>query len=191
MNYKEIFRIALLLISSPAKAWEEIRLEEDKRKVHTAFVYPMIALCSLSVFLGALFDKGWGSPAAFQYAMTECCVMAVSLFGGYFLASYVINEIAVKYLQLPNDINSIYQLVGYSQVVIFLTNIVTGIFPSFTFIGLLSLFYTVYVVWEGTTILLNIKEEIKLKFTLIVSFFIIICPILIQTVFNKLLFILH
>ena len=47
----------MLLISSPAKAWEEIRLEEDRRKVFTAFVYPMIGLCGLSVFIGSLLAK--------------------------------------------------------------------------------------------------------------------------------------
>ena len=46
------------LISSPARAWEEIRLEEDRRKVFTAFVYPMIGLCGLSVFIGSLVAKG-------------------------------------------------------------------------------------------------------------------------------------
>ena len=74
----------MLLISSPAKAWEEIRLEEDRRKVFTAFVYPMIGLCGLSVFIGSLLAKGWGGPESFQYAMTQCCAVAVSLFGGYF-----------------------------------------------------------------------------------------------------------
>lgn len=67
------------LISSPARAWEEIRLEEDRRKVFTAFVYPMIGLCGLSVFIGALLLKGWGGPQSFQYAMTQCCAVAVSL----------------------------------------------------------------------------------------------------------------
>ena len=38
------------LISSPAKAWEEISMEEDRRKVFMAFVYPMIgyAVCPYS-----------------------------------------------------------------------------------------------------------------------------------------------
>ena len=57
------------MISSPARAWEEIRLEEDRRKVFTAFVYPMIGLCGLSVFIGSLMAKGWGGPQSFQYAM--------------------------------------------------------------------------------------------------------------------------
>jgi len=39
LDYKELFKIAMSLISSPAKAWEEIRLEEDRRKVFVAFVF--------------------------------------------------------------------------------------------------------------------------------------------------------
>ena len=71
MNYKELYQKVYVLISSPASAWEEIRLEEDKRKVFGAFVYPMIGLCGLSVFLGSLFSRGWGGPESFRYAMTQ------------------------------------------------------------------------------------------------------------------------
>ena len=78
MNYKALFQIAMSLISSPAKAWEEIRLE-DRRAVLTVFVYPMIGLCGLSVFIGALWTNGWGGPQSFQLAMTQCCAVAVAL----------------------------------------------------------------------------------------------------------------
>ena len=64
------------LISSPAKAWEEISMEEDRRKVFMAFVYPMIGLCGLSVFIGSLLTNGWGGPQSFQIAMTNCCAVA-------------------------------------------------------------------------------------------------------------------
>ena len=52
MNYKELFNRVVMLISSPAKAWEEIVGEVDKKKVMGAFVYPMIGFCGLSVFIG-------------------------------------------------------------------------------------------------------------------------------------------
>ena len=84
------------LISSPAKAWEEISMEEDRRKVYMAFVYPMIGLCGLSVFIGSLLTNGWGGPQSFQIAMTNCCAVAVALFGGYFLAAYAINEMGTN-----------------------------------------------------------------------------------------------
>ena len=60
-------------------------MEEDRRKVYIAFVYPMIGLCGLSVFVGSLLTNGWGGPQSFQIAMTNCCAVAVALFGGYFL----------------------------------------------------------------------------------------------------------
>ena len=110
----------MLLISSPAKAWEEIRLEEDRRKVFTAFVYPMIGLCGLSVFIGSLLAKGWGGPESFQYAMTQCCAVAVSLFGGYFLAAYLINGMRVKMFMMDSDMPLTQQFAGYALVVLFL-----------------------------------------------------------------------
>lgn len=191
MNYQEIFKRAIQLLSSPAKAWEEILLEEDRRKVFTAFVYPMIGLCALAVFIGVLIRHGWGSPEGFQIAMTRCCVVAVSLFGGYFLASYIINEIGSRYFGLENDIALIYQFAGYSLVVSFLTNFVVGLFPSFNFFGLIFLFYIFYIVWVGAGILLHIKEESKMFFSVIASLLLVGCPMLIQFIFDKLLVFLN
>lgn len=191
MNYKEIFKIALLLISSPAKAWEEIRLEEDKRKVFTAFVYPMIGLCALAVFLGSLFTNGWGGPESFQIAMKNCCVVAVALFGGYFLAAYIINELGVKMFGLPNDMPLVHQFAGYALVVTFLANIVTGLLPEFGLIALILEFYIIYVVWVGADVLMNIKESQRLKYTLISSILLIVCPTGIHLIFSKLLVILN
>ncbi|MDL2305349.1 YIP1 family protein [Bacteroides sp. OttesenSCG-928-D19] len=179
------------LISSPAKAWEEIRLEEDERKVLSAFVYPMIGLCALAVFLGVLFSHGWSGPESFQIAMTKCCVLAVSLFGGYFLAAYAINEVGNRFFGLEHNLPIIYQLAGYSLVVTFLTNIVVGLFPSFALLGLLFQFYIVYIVWVGTGALLQVKEESKLSFTIISSLLLVVCPTLIQFIFDKLLVILN
>ena len=102
MDYKNLFNIVLSLISSPAKAWEEINLE-DRRKVFTAFVYPMIGLCGLSFFIGSLFTNGWSGPESFQIAMTRCCAVAVALFGGYFLAAYAINELRVRLFEGNSD----------------------------------------------------------------------------------------
>lgn len=191
MNYQEIFKIALLLISSPAKAWEEIRLQEDKRKVFVSFVYPLLGLCALSVFLGSLFTYGWGSPESYQKAMTKCCVVAVALFGGFFLAAYIINEVGTKVLKVDSDRDKVYQLSGYSLVVTFLTNIVSGIFPSFMFVGFVLQFYLIYIVWEGSSVLMDIREDIRLRYTLIVSALLILCPAAIQFVFNKLLYLLN
>lgn len=190
MNYNDLFHIAILLISSPARAWEEIRIEEDKRKVFTSFVYPMIGLCGLSVFIGALLVTGWDNPQSFQYAMTECCAMAVSLFGGYFLAAYLINELRVRMFNMDNDIVLAQQFAGYALVVPFLLRLVIGILPGFNIVLLLQ-FYIIYVVWEGSATLMKIEEKDRLRFTIFSSVLLIVCPTVIEFVFNKLTVILN
>lgn len=191
MNYKELFRIAMLLISSPATAWEEIRMEEDRRKVFTEFVYPMIGLCGLFVLIGSLVVNGWGGPQSFQIAMTQCCAVAVALFGGYFLAAYAINELRVKMFGMPSDTPLTQQFAGYALAVSFLLQMLTGLLPDFKVIAWLFQFYIVYVVWEGATILMQVEDKHRLRFTLLVSVLLIVCPAAIQFVFNKLTTILN
>lgn len=190
MNYKELFHRALLLISSPARAWEEISLE-DRRKVLVAFVYPMIGLCGLSVFIGSLMTMGWGGPQSFQYAMTRCCSAAVSLFGGYFLAAYLVNELRVRLFAMKGDRALAQQFAGYALVVVFLLKIAIGVLPDFRVMGLLLQFYTVYVVWEGSDKLMRMAENDRLRFTILVSVLLIVSPSLIEWIFNKLTIMLN
>ena len=186
MNYKELFHIALQLISSPARAWEEIRLEEDRRKVFTSFVYPMIGLCGLSVFIGSLWTMGWGGPQSFQYAMTQCCAVAVSLFGGYFLAAYLINGLRVRMLMTDSDIPLTQLFAGYALVVLFVLKIIIGILPDFRIISWLLQFYIVYVVWEGSAKMMQVEEKDRLRFTILSSILLIACPTAIEWIFTKL-----
>ena len=191
MDYKSILQIALRLISSPARAWEEIRLQTDPRRVFTAFVYPMIGLCGLSVFIGPLVDYGWGGPQSFQLAMTRCCAVAVALFGGYFLAAWLINAFCTRFLHRPSDLPGIWQFSGYALVVLFLLRIILGILPDFQIIALLLQFYTLYIVWEGSRALLDIVEADRLRFTLVSTLLLILCPWLIEWVFNELTVLLN
>ena len=191
MNYKELLNITLRLISSPAQAWEEIRLEEDRRKVFTAFVYPMIGLCGLSVFIGSLLTMGWGGPQSFQYAMTRCCAVAVALFGGYFLAAYLINVMGVRWMRIPDQLPLVQQFAGYALVVVFLLRIVLGILPDFQIIAILLQFYTVYIVWEGSARLLRVADASRLRFTLMTSVVLIVCPMVIEWIFNELTVVLN
>mgnify|MGYP003420096476 FL=1 len=191
MNYKDLFHRIFLLISSPASAWEEIRLEEDRRKVFSSFVYPMIGLCGLSVFLGSLFSHGWGGPESFRYAMTQCCAIAVALFGGYFLAANLIHHYTTRMIGLQAEKSLILQLAGYSMVVIFCLRIILALMPDFQIIALLLQFYTVYIVWEGSDRLMQIGEESRLNFTLVSSVALLFSPVIIEWIFDKLTFFLN
>lgn len=190
VNYKELFRKVITLISSPAKAWEEISLEEDRRAVMSTFVYPMIAFCGLSMFIGTLIGVGWGG-SSLQLAMTNCCAVFVALFGGYFLVSYLTNQCGMRYLKRPSEPALCQQFVGYSMVVTFVLDIVTGLFPSFLILQLIFQFYVVYVVWEGAGRLMKVEENKRLVYTLSVSVFIIVAPMLIRWVFMRLSYLLQ
>lgn len=179
----------MLLISSPAKAWEEINLE-DRRKVFTAFVYPMIGLCGLSFFLGSIFDTGL-TAIGFQRAMTQCCAVFVGLFGGYFLASYAVNKLAVTMFGQEDNIQLVQQFVGYAMVVTFVLDIIVGVIPSFFILRWIFQFYVVFVVWEGAGKLIQIEEKMRMSYTVMASLLIIVCPAILGFIFDKLTVILN
>lgn len=166
-------------------------MEEDRRAVFSSFVYPMIGLCGLSVFLGSLFSHGWGGPESFRYAMTQCCAIAVALFGGYFLAVNLTHHYTARMLNMPVEKSLILQLAGYSMVVIFCLRIILALMPDFQIIALLLQFYTVYIVWEGSERLIHINEENRLKFTLVSSVALLFSPVIIEWIFDKLTYFLN
>ena len=189
MNYKELFNRVVLLISSPAKAWLDVDKEADRKKVLGEFVYPMIGLCGLSVFIGTFIGNTTG-VFAFQIAMTRCCATFVSLFGGFFLASYLTNLLGKKMLEREEETDLNRQFVGYGMVVIFALNIISGLF-SISILHWILQFYTVFVVYEGARSLMNVDEKNLTRYTLCASVIIMLCPSLIASVFDKLSLVLN
>ena len=92
---------------------------------------------------------------------------------------------------MRSDIPLAQQFAGYALVVSFLLQIVTGLLPDFRIIAWLLQFYIVYVVWEGVPILMGVEEKQRLKYTLLSSVLLILCPAVIQIVFNRLTAILN
>lgn len=179
----------MTLLSSPAKAWEEISDETDRRKVQSAFVYPLIGFCGLSFFIGTFIGNTAG-VAAFQIAMTRCCAVAVSLFGGYFLAAFLVNLLGKKLLGRPDEYDLALQFVGYAMVVDFVLEIISGLF-SISILRWILQFYTLFVVHEGTHTLMGVAEDKRVPYTLLASAAIIFCPTVISFVFNELSVILN
>ena len=111
--------------------------------------------------------------------------------GEYFLAAYAINQMGIKMFGMTNDIPLAQQFAGYALVVTFLLHIVTGLLPDFSIIGWLLQFYIVYVVWEGARVVMLVEEKNRLRYTIFSSILLILCPAVIQVVFNKLTAILN
>ncbi|WP_073398915.1 YIP1 family protein [Bacteroides luti] len=195
MNYNNLFKKVMLLISSPAKAWEEISLEEDKRKGLATFVYPMIGLCGMAVF-ASVFLYNIGSEdltknQLFQLAMTKCCGVFVALFIGYFLAAKTVSKMARSMFGVDCDLAKAEQIVGYAMVVPFVLKIIVEIVPAFLILKLIFQFYIIYIIWEGARVLLKMNENKSTWFSIFSSLVIIFCPIIIELIFNKLTVVLN
>lgn len=184
MNYKELFKRTVMLISSPDKAWEEIKHEDDKRKVMSDFVYPMIGLCGLSVFIGSFIGNTAG-VSAFHIALKYSCTTFVSLFGGYFLAAYLTNLLGKHMFEREDERELNQQFIGYAMVVIFALEIVSGLF-SISILQWILQFYTVFVVYEGAHSMMNVEKQKLTHYSLLVSLIIIVCPSVISFIFDKL-----
>jgi hypothetical protein len=97
----------------------------------------------------------------------------------------------IKMFGMHANMPLVQQFAGYALVVPFLLQIVTGLLPDFRIIAWLLQFYIVYVVWEGAPIMMKVEEKQRLKYTLLSSVLLILCPTVIQFVFNKLTAILN
>ena len=97
----------------------------------------------------------------------------------------------VRMFGLPSNIPLSRQFAGYALVVPFVLQVITGILPAFQILAYLFHFYIVYVVWEGVPIMMGVGDKMRLKYTLLASVLLIVCPAVIQFVFNKLMFVLN
>ena len=184
MNYKALFNRVSVLLSSPAKAWVEIDSEKGAGRVMSEFVYPLIGLCGLAVFIGTFLGNTAG-VGVFPVAMQLCCGVFVALFGGFFLASYLVNQLGMKLFGLDDQFDRSQQLVGYSMVVLFALHILCGLL-SIDLLRWILQFYTLSVVYEGARTLMGIPEAQLTRYTIIMSIIILICPAAVGTLFSKL-----
>lgn len=185
MQYKNIFKLVFLLISSPAKAWEDICVKEDRGRVISDYVYPMIGFCGIAWFAGSIVRRGWSTPMAFQSAMIDCCGIAVALFGGFFLASFLINRYLTRWFQLSASPLEGYVLTGYAMTVIFIAHIVTGIYPNMQAIAMIVQLYTFVIVYEGAEHVMKLESQ-RMPFTIASSIVILGCPFLIEFIYQHL-----
>ena len=186
MSYRFLIDRIIILLSKPKEAWNNI-MQEDKQMVFTSFVYPMLALSGLSVFIGSLFsNEGTTANKIFQRALTDASAKAIALFGGVYLVSFLIERFTPRLFSVQIKKCGCQQLVGYGFVIVFVLSIIVGLFPNLKVLASIFQFYIVYIVWEGVSNFIEVKEENKFKVTLFVSFLILCCPWLIEFAFNML-----
>lgn len=80
--------------------------------------------------------------------------------------------------------------VGYSLVVTFVLDIISGLFSIAVLHWILQV-YTLFIVFEGARRLMKVEESRLTGYTVIATIIILLCPTLIEFIFNKLSVILN
>ena len=184
MDYKALINKIIALISSPGNAWKKIVKEGLDKRVIATFVYPLIGLSSLSEFIGVFIGKTL-SPDLFQVALTRSCCIAVSFFGGFFVAVSLLDKIGEKLYKQKNTRAELQNFVGYSMVVTFVLSIVSGLF-SIAILHWILQVYTLFIVFEGGRHVIGMKEEQLTSYTMVATIVILLAPALIEILFNML-----
>jgi hypothetical protein len=184
MNYKALFNRVTVLLSSPAKGWAEIEGEKGTTHVMSEFVYPLIGLCGLAVFVGSFLGNTAG-VGVFRIAMTLCCDVFVSLFGGFFLASYLVDMLGRQWLGRGEQRHLCQRFVGYSMVVLFVLHILSGLL-GIDLLRLILQFYTLFVVYPGARTVMHVDERRLTSYTLIVTVIVLAAPALVGKLFSQL-----
>jgi len=185
MSYRDLFTRLFRLLANPKQAWTEISTESPRRDVMATFVYPLIAMCGVAVLLSAFMHEGM-KREVYQPALMQMLSYCIALFGGFFLASYLHDMVMQKYLGRASNMPLAQLFVGYAMGVVFVADILIVLFPQFFIFKWVLQFYVLYVVWEGSEVILGVEEEQRLIFTGITSAAIVFSPVIIQMVFDTL-----
>ena len=173
--YKEIFKLVVAIISQPGKAWDILTKKEEKDdEFLSRFVYPLIGFVTVAAFLGVLFTR---KEFDVELALKSSIRTLVAAFGGFYLASYLLNELWQGLFK---------RFVGYSSSLMFALNIVLMLLPEFFFLRIFVL-YTFYIVWEGAGPYMQVEEKIRLKFVGIATGLILLTPWLIEVILSMLM----
>lgn len=177
--FKQIFKWVILIISQPKKAWEQLSEKEEKGDDFLSrFVYPLIGLLTIAAFLGILFTR---KEFDVELALKASVRTLIASFGGFYLASYLMNEMWQGIFKREKDIRLWQRFVGYSSSLMFALNAVLMLIPEFFFLRIFIL-YTFYIVWEGAPIYMLIEEKDRLKFVAITTAVILIIPYAIEII---------
>ncbi|NLJ00014.1 MAG: DUF1282 family protein [Bacteroidales bacterium] len=181
--WRDIFVVMAQLLVAPHVGWREIKKE---RKTTHDFLYrylhPVFGVIALASFVGGLWIVRDGN---LEFALKRSIVSVVAVYGGYFLASYILNETAVHF-GIEKNVSRLRKFVGFASVVVYLLYLLTPFLNNFLIIWLLAL-YTVHVANTGATLYLQVPEEKKISFSLLASALIVFIPLAIQLLFSTLM----
>ena len=176
--YKNLFNTAISLIFKPSDTWKKLneKQTDNQESFLSDYVYPFIGLITLTAFIGVLFTR---KQFDLQIALKETILILLTVFGGFFLASCLLNEMWHTLFHRERDMKLCQRFVGYSSSLMYCLYIVLSLFPEFFFLRFFLL-YTFYMVWEGAIPFMEVKESEQLKFVGFATLIIVLAPLALE-----------
>mgnify|MGYP000844341503 FL=1 len=172
--FKSIFFRLVAFIFRPMDAWDALSHKKvtGNEAFLAHFLYPIIGLIALAAFAGVLFA---GREFDFVIALKSSIKAIATSLGGFFLASYLMNELWGAWMKRERNMKLMQLFVGYASSLLFVLQIILSFFPDLAFLWIPAL-YTIYIVWAGAVNYLKVDGEVQMKFTGIASLIIIGAP---------------
>ncbi len=180
---KNLFEQLYRLIFQPSRAWN-ILINEKEENVNDKdfflknYIYPVIGIVALFAFIGVFFHR---KEFDIQLALRLMIKVVIALFAGFYLASFLLSKVIERFFSNASDYKLCQRFVGYSSALIYVMYMVLGIFPEFDFLQLILL-YTIYIVWEGAPVYMQISDGERGKFTAAASAIVLLSPIIIEKI---------
>ncbi len=176
--FKQIFDLLVRLIVQPAKAWNLLsdKQESDNEQFYKSYLYPLFGIVALLSFVGVFLTQ---KNFDLQLALKQCISLIITVFVGFYLASWLLSEIMSRVFNRPGELKLCQRFTGYSSSLIYVLFMVSSLFPELFFLNIF-LFYTIYIIWEGVIPYMHIEENDQLKFTVFAGIVILGSPYLIQ-----------
>ncbi len=120
-----------------------------------------------------------------QTALKNAIISLVTVYGGYYIGSYVLNEFLPR-LGISKDEPKVQQFVGYASALIYALFIILPFLSDFFILWIFAL-YTAYIVYTGYGLYIIGKEESRMSFTGVATALIILTPALINSILSFLI----
>ncbi|MBF6627596.1 MAG: DUF1282 family protein [Proteiniphilum sp.] len=178
--WRDLFvTVAQLIVASP-RAWKELKKEEKTESDFLShFLHPLFGIIALATFIGGLWFTREGD---LESALKSTIITVVAVYGGYFIASYVMNELAYRF-GLEKNLPRFQQFVGYASVVLYALYVIIPFLSDFFILWILVL-YTIHLVNMGAKFFIRVPEKGRVNFVLLVSALVVFTPVLIQSIFS-------
>lgn len=178
--FKEIVAKIVYMITTPEVSWRKLLSIEDHETFLNRFLYPIFGVIALTSFIGGLIPDG-----NVQVALKATIISLVTVYGGYYIGSYILNEFLPKF-GVSKDEPKVQQFVGYASSLIYALFIFLPFLSDFFILWIFAL-YTAYIVYTGYGLYIVGKEEARMSFTGIATALILLTPAAIHMILSFLI----